>query len=68
MRTVTVGVGGSKHAVRVKVATVGEEEVNFKAEFDDLAAVAQTSGQPLKSVAAEANAVYLSSRDGPREV
>lgn len=50
----TVTVDG--HDVRVKVARLGGELVNISPEYDDVAAVAATTGRPVKAVLADAAA------------
>lgn len=54
-RVVTVDVGG--YAVRVKLARLGDVEVNAQPEWEDVAAVALASGRPAREVLAEASAV-----------
>jgi uncharacterized protein (TIGR00299 family) protein len=50
--TRTVRVAG--HEVRVKVASYNGEVLNSQPEYDDVAAVAATTGRPVKDVLAEA--------------
>jgi uncharacterized protein (DUF111 family) len=51
-REVTVHVMGQP--VRVKIASMPNGESRAKAEFDDVAAVAQQSGRPVSEIAAMA--------------
>lgn|ERR1719383_491716 len=55
---VRMGSGGADtdHQVRVKIARLGGEVVNWKLEHDDLAEIARVTRLPLKAVAARVQA------------
>ncbi len=53
-RVVTVDVAG--YAVRVKLARLGDVDVNAQPEWEDVAAAALASGRPAREVLAEASA------------
>lgn len=65
IETVVIEVGGTEHEVAVKVATTSDGEVyDVSAEYDDAAAVAEQTGEPIRDVLRTAEAAVRERHEG----